>query len=79
MPAPRLAQRTLGSGDDLVERIVRAVTEGDGPTLDVLLAVLEAVADEPLLRRLSAEMRHMPTPVAPAWRQNTASRDPSGT
>ncbi|MER8104880.1 hypothetical protein [Kitasatospora sp. NPDC094016] len=48
MTATRLARSPDGFGDDLAERIALAVTEGDGATLDVLLAVLEAVADEPV-------------------------------
>jgi hypothetical protein len=41
---------------DLVELICRAVAAGDGPRVDLLLAVLEAVADEAMLRRLTAAL-----------------------
>lgn len=57
--------------DDLVQRIVRAVRQGDGATLNVLLAVLDAIADEPMLCRLSAEMSY-PTPPATAGGMNAA-------
>ncbi|MFD7453696.1 hypothetical protein [Kitasatospora sp. NPDC059827] len=62
MAPTRLARPPDGRRDDLVARIVRAVSEGDGAAVDVLLAVLEAVADEPTLRRLSAELRHLALP-----------------
>ncbi|GAA2796090.1 hypothetical protein GCM10010441_21640 [Kitasatospora paracochleata] len=50
------------SEDDFVDLVCRAVAKGDGPALDVLLAVLEVVADEPLLDRLDAAMgrHHLP-------------------
>lgn len=56
---------TRGHGpgpQDLVERICRAVAAGDGFMLDALLAVLEAVADETLLRRLAEAMGRVAPP-----------------
>ncbi|AUG75892.1 hypothetical protein CFP65_0973 [Kitasatospora sp. MMS16-BH015] len=41
---------------DLVDLICRAVAAGDGPVLEVLLTILESVADDDMLDRLTAAM-----------------------
>ncbi|MFD9692628.1 hypothetical protein [Kitasatospora sp. NPDC059088] len=74
MAPTRLARPPDGRRDDLVARIVRAVAEGDGAAVDVLLAVLEAVADEPTLRRLSAELSHLALPPAAGPGATSGSR-----
>ncbi|MFC8454929.1 hypothetical protein [Kitasatospora sp. NPDC057223] len=48
----------------LVEQICHAVKQGDAAVLDVLLDVLEAVADDTLLEEL-AEAMHRNTPMDP--------------
>ncbi|MFI8456994.1 hypothetical protein [Kitasatospora sp. NPDC085464] len=47
---------------DLVDLICRAVAAGNGPLLDVLLVILDAVADTDMLDRLTAAL----TPQPPA-------------
>ncbi|MEV6210431.1 hypothetical protein [Kitasatospora sp. NPDC051914] len=45
-----------------MEQILRAVAAGDGFMVDVLLAVLEVVADEALLQRLAEAMGRIGRP-----------------